>query len=161
MTDINSIKVALSGFFDKDELTMRNYFSKSQYWSKPWCVVDSINDAQAVLLAYDGYNDFIDGREQDKAIIYFAEENSQNHDWFLKKLPDGSFSLLEFSQLLIKLGYFIADNKSITPVMLETIDQAKNQISGFDDTQDIENFLDKITFLLDSGKIQKTKFNAN
>ena len=160
MSENEPIKLILINFSKKDDELMRNCFIRSQFWSKPWQLVESMDQAQVILLNQGENSKNYFENDPQKVVISYGNENADNNEWFLKKQRDGSFSLLEFSQLLIKVGYFVTERSHLPSEMIEQIDNTAETFPVDDGNQDIKTFLDRITSLLDRGKSKKTKFNS-
>lgn len=180
MNAIAPITISLSEFSGQDEHLVRRLFGKAAFWKRPWRLVDSIHQAQVVLHHVHNEGEwhaaqrFLQNRP-DKILAVYAMENGLSHPWYLKKSANGRLSLLEFSQLLIKLGCAIDDGllgvaamsalvweEKLVEIPIAAPDRADPVVAlGIDlpeEGDEILPFLDMISTLLEGGREERKRF---
>lgn len=111
---IDPIRIALTGFSGLPEADhIISLFSRANRWQQPWEMVESIHDAQILLVAVDTVEELLahkyGNRYSRDQLIAYSTQPLEDARWHLRRSPDSRPPTpLEFTLLLKEIGQEIA-----------------------------------------------------
>lgn len=177
MTDRVPITVALYGFVKEQEPIMQSAFAHADKWSTPWILTNSIEDARVIIVDLASEADYKEieklKRDLPKAeIVALSSTKPAQAKWHLVRQPNGKVSIVEFSQLVLKIAHSLKKNLAeVSEPQIETIVAiaepnviTETELSSVPDEEDFEQetsdmlpFFNKLDSLLDSKPNEKRK----
>ncbi len=182
MAEIVPITVALYGFVAEQESIMQSAFDRADKWSPPWIVIKSMNEARVIIVNITSEDDYEEIEKLERTlptaeIVVFSSKKPPQAKWHLERRPNGTASIVGFSQLVLKISHSLKRNltEALKPKTEALASLAQPNLipetgrSSIPDEEDIEqesgdfmSFFNTLDSVMDSKPHEKRKrFNES